>query len=427
MNEDFLHYVWKFQKFSSQGLITTQGEPIQVLTVGTHNFNAGPDFLCGQVVIDEQLWAGAIEMHLQSSHWYTHRHEKDTNYDNVILHVVWEHDVDIRRSDETIIPTLELKGSVATQVVSNYQKLFFNNSHWINCEHQFAKVDEFVVKNWLDRLFLERLEQKSQLILDQLAASKNNWEEVLFRLLCKNFGLKVNGASFLSIAQSIDYKVIKKSRQRLIDIEALLMGQANLLEGTSMDLYHRQLKNSYAYSKAKFGISNDGVVPPKFFRLRPPNFPTIRLSQFAMLLHHQPHLFSEIISTKNDQEFYNLFSVRASEYWDSHYNFEVTSAQRKKKLTKKFMDLLLINTVIPLKHSYAVYQGKDNSEEIIQLATVLKAEENSIVKKYRSLRDFKNNALESQGLLQLKNNYCDKNKCLQCAVGNELLKNKTGK
>lgn len=422
MNEDFLHYVWKFQKFSSLELTTVQGDSLQVQKVGTHNLDAGPDFFYGQVVIGGQVWAGTIEIHKHSSHWYTHHHEKDSNYDTVILHVVWKNDMDIRHSDETSIPTLELKDRVDAGMLRNYNELFSNQLQWINCEDQFGSIDEFVIKNWLDRLFLERLEQKSRSIFEQLDVSQNDWQAVLFQLLCKNFGLKVNGSSFLSIAQSLDHKVVKKCSQSLIQIEALLFGQAALLEQDKMDPYYEQLQENYSYSVVKYKISIEGVESAKFFRLRPPNFPTIRLSQLANLLYKRPHLFSEVISVKILAELYTIFNVSASSYWDSHYNFDVISAKRKKSLTKEFINLLIINTVIPLKYCYAKEKGQDISEEILQLTTTIKAEDNNIVKKFKSLSSFENNALESQGLLELKNNYCNKNKCLQCAIGNALLK-----
>ena len=422
MNEDFLHFVWKFQKFSTIQLYTAQNEPLQILEVGQHNFDAGPDFFFGKVVIGGQVWAGTIEIHLQSSNWYTHKHEIDKRYDSVILHVVWEHDMEVRRSDETIIPTIEIKHCVDRQVLQNYRKLFSSKQLWINCENEFGKVDEFVVKNWLDRLYLERLEDKSKLILDQLANCNNDWEAVLFQLLCKNFGLKVNGDAFLSMAMSIDYKVVKKSKQKLSILEALLMGQAGLLSQLKLDTYHEALVKSYAHTQLKFGLANSGVIQPKFFRLRPPNFPTVRLSQLANLLHQRPHLFSELISIQSLAEYYTLFDVSASAYWDTHYNFEVVSAKRKKRLTKSFIDLLLINTVIPLKHCHAIRQGKDISEEIILLANSISPEENSIVRKYKMLANLGSSALESQALLQLKNSYCEKNKCLQCSIGNNLLK-----
>lgn len=422
MNEDFLHFVWKFQKFSSIHLQTVQNESLQILDVGRHNFDAGPDFFFGKVVIDGQVWAGTIEIHIQSSHWYTHKHEVDKSYDTVVLHVVWMHDMDIRRSDETIIPTLELKDCVDTQVLQRYQKLFSSRQLWINCENQFGMVDPFVINNWLDRLYLERLEDKSKLIVAQLENCANDWDAVFFRLLSKSFGLKVNGDSFLSIALSLDYKVVRKSRQRLLTLEALLFGQAGLLSNERLDAYAMTLNKNYEHSRVKFGLSNTGVAAPKFFRLRPPNFPTIRLSQLANLMHQRPHLFSELMATQSLTEFYKLFDVSASSYWDTHFNFEVVSAKRQKRLTKSFIDLLLLNTVIPLKHCHAMRQGRDVSEEIIRLANSIKPEENTIVKKYKHLRDLGNSALESQALLQLNNNYCKKNKCLQCAVGNSLLK-----
>jgi len=234
--------------------------------------------------------------------------------------------------------------------------------------------------------------------------------------------LKVNGSSFLSIAISLDHKVIKKCSQSLLRIEALLLGQAGLLDVDRIDAYHEELCASYAYSKVKYKITNDTVQVPKFFRLRPHNFPTIRLSQLAMILYKKHHLFSEVISAGTLSKLYAIFNVSASSYWDSHYNFEVISAKRKKSLTKEFINLLIINTVIPLKYCYAKEKGQDISEEILQLATTIKAEDNSIVKKFKSLSKFENNAMESQGLLELKNNYCEKYKCLQCAVGNNLLK-----
>ncbi|MEM7087630.1 MAG: DUF2851 family protein [Bacteroidota bacterium] len=422
MNEDFLHFVWKFQKFSTIHLKTVQNEPLQILDVGQHNFDAGPDFFFGKVVIGGQVWAGTIEIHLQSSNWYTHRHEIDKRYDSVILHVVWEHDMEVRRSDETLIPTLELKPCVDRQVLQNYQKLFSSKQLWINCENQFGKISDFVVKNWLDRLYLERLEDKSKLILDRLESCTNDWEAVLFQLLCKNFGLKVNGDAFLSMAMSLDYKVVKKSRQKLLSLEALFMGQAGLLSEEKMDPYYSALTENYKHAQLKFGLPNGDIVRPKFFRLRPPNFPTIRLSQLANLLYRRPHLFSELISIQTISEFYKVFDISASTYWNTHYNFEVVSARREKRLTKPFIDLLIVNTVIPIKHCHAMSRGRDISEEIMKLAHSIKPEENSIVRKYKMLAHLGSSALESQALLQLKNNYCEKNKCLQCSIGNSILK-----
>lgn len=422
MNEDFLHYVWKFQKFSSEGLCTTKGESIQVLKVGVHNFDAGPDFLMGEVVIDDQLWAGMIELHLKSSHWYSHGHETDPAYDTVILHVVWEHDREVFREDETPIPTLELKDRIEVGLLSNYFGLLYRNKQWINCESELGSIDDVIFNNWLDRMFMERLQLRSEFINEQLARSQNNWEALLFLMLCKNFGLKVNGDSFASIAQSIDYKVVQKCRQRIEWMEALLMGQGGMLQEPKVDDYHKKLRARYQHLESKFKLSNNGVERPRFFRLRPANFPTLRLSQFAMLWCEKVHLFSELLSANTSKDFYKLFDVSAGNYWDTHYNFGVKSAKRKKKLSKKFIDLLIINTVIPMKYCYAKHQGKDISEEIIALANSVKSERNIIIDNFNRLRNLKGNALDGQGLLQLKKHYCDQNKCIQCAIGNSILK-----
>ena len=422
MREDFLQHLWRFQKFSTRQLVSTQGEAIQVLKVGVHNKNEGPDFLFGNVKIGAQVWVGSIEVHISSSHWYAHHHETDPNYDNVILHVVWEHDMEVYRKDETVIPTLELKNRVDRTLLSNYQRLFYGDKQWIHCEDRFGSVSNLIFHGWMDRLYLERLEQKSLLIRKLLEVKKNDWEAVLFVLLAKNFGLKLNGPSFLSIAQSIPMSVVRKCRQDALQLEALLLGQAGLLERERADLYYEQLQNVYTYQELKWRVDAIGVIAPKFFRLRPPNFPTIRLSQLAVLWTQTPGLFSQLVSRKTLKEFYELFDTAAGRYWDHHYNFEVSSSHRKKSLSKNFIHLLLINTVIPLQHCYAAFQGRDVSEEIIGLASEMKAEQNIIVKKFNQLREFDGTALESQALLQLKNEYCNKHKCLQCKVGNALLK-----
>lgn len=421
MKEDFLHHVWKFSKFNTKGLATTDGTSLAIVNVGQHNLNAGPDFFNGQVRIDDQLWAGNIEIHIKSSDWYAHRHEKDPAYDNVILHIVWEHDVDVFTKDGNALPTLVLKGRVMKQTLDAYHQLFGLKKQWINCESSFNIIDDFTISNWLERLFIERVEQKNKLLLEVLKSSKNNWEALLFVLLCKNFGLKVNGTSFLSIGQSIDFSVVRKCAASKIAIEALLFGQAGFLQEEIDDSYFLELTKEYDFLKAKFQLDNTVVIAPKFFRLRPPNFPTIRLSQLANLYAKQKELFTAVITAKTLEDYYSIFEVSASAYWDTHYNFDVTSTKREKKLTKEFIHLLLINTVLPIKYSYAKYQGKDISEALFELASSIPAESNTIVKKYNTLKKVATSALDSQALLQLKKEYCDKNRCFHCAIGNSLI------
>jgi len=421
MKEDVLHYMWKFQKFSTFKLISQGNEKIQILKSGAHNLNAGPDFLNAQIIINELVWIGNVEIHINASHWYSHHHELDSNYDSVILHVVWNYDADVYRSDNTIIPTLELKNIADNTLIKNYQSLL-QAKNGINCENEIASIDSFTLSNWKERLFLERLEEKSKFILNELENNHNHWEALLFVLLSKNFGLKVNGESFLSIAQSFDFNTLKKCSKNALELEALFLGQAGLLEDEVEELYYYELKTNYSYLKRKFNLSNQNVIHASFFRLRPPNFPTIRLSQLAKLYTERQNLFSEIIQAKTIDEFYAIFFVAANSYWDTHYNFKVTSSKRKKALTKKFIDLLLINTVLPLKYSYASFLGKDISEEIIELANSISKEENTIIKEFEEYQINIQNSLESQAIIQLKTNYCTNNKCLECAIGFKLLK-----
>ena len=421
MQEDFLHYLWKHKKISTTDLKTTKGEKVTIANVGEHNHNAGPDFFNAQLKIGEQLWAGNLEIHIKSSDWYLHNHETDSNYDNVIIHLVWEHDTEIFRKDNTQIPTLELKNYVTPEALHNYQKLFSNAQKWINCESYFASIPEFAMSNWLERLYFERLERKANDINIVLEQSTNNWEAVLFKMLAKNFGLKVNGQAFASIASSFDFLIIRKQQSKLLSLEALLFGQAELLQDDCQEPYFIALEKEYQFLKQKFTLSSQNVTPLQFFRLRPPNFPTIRLSQLANMYHLHQNVFSKVIETKTLEDFYKLFSVETSVFWETHYTFSKVSKPLKKRLTKPFIDLLLINTIIPIKFSYAKQLGKPIDNEIIQLLEQITSEKNSIVNKFNSLKKISKSALDSQALIQLKTEYCDKNRCLQCAIGNQLL------
>jgi Protein of unknown function (DUF2851) len=420
MKEDFLHYVWKYQKLSTTNLRTVSGDEVLVVHPGQHNFNSGPDFFNARLKINGQLWAGNVELHISSSDWYAHQHEKDTAYDNIILHVVWEHDTEVFNKKQEPLDTLELINYIDKAALESYRALFSNEQKWIYCEKYFHTVENFIVENWFERLYFERLQDKSEQIIRQLATNNNHWEAILFQMLGKNFGLKVNGESFFSIATSVDFNIVQKSRG-VLDLEALLMGQAGFLESESADAYYKTLQEKYKYLSHKFQLKNDAVISPKFFRLRPPNFPTIRLSQLATLYSERKQLFSAIISSKTKEEYYKLFAIKASSYWDSHFNFGVSSSKRSKILTKKFIDLLLINTIIPVKFCYARHQGRDISEEVVQLAASISKEENTIVKRFNELRPVVENAMDSQAVIQLKINYCNLKRCLDCAVGNSLL------
>ena len=421
MKEDFLHYLWKFKKFDSLNLKTFNGEEITIVNVGQYLELAGPDFFNAQIVIGKQKWAGNVEIHLKSSDWYVHHHERDEAYENVILHVVWEHDTEIFRSNNTEIPVLELKTYIDAATIANYQYLMAPKS-WIYCEKQLRDIKEFTLKNWQERLFFERLERKSNPIFELLKRTNNDWESVLFCLLAKNFGLNTNGEIFFKIAQTISFSTIRKESFEVENLEALLLGIAGLLDAEKEDNYFKDLKFRYFYLLHKYQIEKKVFEPVQFFKHRPDNFPTIRLSQLANLYHVQLNLFSVISTLNSVKNIYEVFNVSASEYWQNHYQFDKESPKKKKKLSKSFIDLVIINTIIPLQFAYAKSQGKEISEDLIQLINGVAPEKNAIIDKFGSFGIKAENAFETQSLLQLKNEYCNKSRCLECAFGMELLK-----
>ena len=423
MREDLLHFIWKTNKLHSTRLSTTRKEQLIIHKAGQHNLNSGPDFFNSKIEIDNQLWAGNVEIHLKSSDWYAHGHETNEKYDNVILHVVWEDDVAVFRKDNTEIPTLELKDIVPSTLLLGYKKLLQNSKKkFINCENDFKTVDDFLLANWLERLYIERLEQKAALIFNLLKTSNNDWEQVLFSMLLKNFGSKINGKAFLSISKSLDFSIVRKLQNNTTSLESVLLGMFGLLEKEIFyDEYYNQLRKEYSFQKTKFKLNNLGVEKPDFFGLRPNNFPTIRLSQFANLYAKNKNLFSKLIELLEVKDYYNLFDIEASSYWRNHFTFGKESKISKKRLTKNFIDLIIINTIVPLKFSYAKSLGKDVSSELISLMENLGAEKNSIVKRFDALGKKTQTAFSSQAKLQLYNNYCTFNQCLKCKIGNSLL------
>lgn len=422
MKEDFLHYTWLSQKFDFSHLTTTKGETVVVIHPGQYLQLSGPDFFNAQLIISGQKWAGNVEIHVRSSDWYLHHHEDDDHYNNVILHVVWQHDTPVFRKDNSEIPVLELKQYVDQAEMEKYRQLLSPKS-WIFCESEMDKVDGFVVAAWLERLFFERLERKSIGIEALLKQTHNDWEAVLFCLLAKNFGLNTNGEVFLKTAQSIPFSVIRKEASTLQNLEALLFGQSGLIPPQAEDRYSKELQSVYEYQKRKYQLEPPLGVVPEFFKHRPDNFPTIRLAQLSALYHIHLQLFSTIIAMNNTAAMYKVFAVSVSGYWKTHYNFDKASAKKEKRLSKAFIDLLLINTLIPLQFAYAKSLGKEDAEKCIGLMSSLPAEKNAIIDKFRHFGMPAKTAFETQGLLQLKNEYCNAKKCLQCAIGVALIKN----
>lgn len=421
MKEDFIHYIWKYKKFSFSNIKTSDGEELTILNSGDYLQKEGPDFFNAQIIIADQKWAGNIEIHVKSSDWYLHRHEKDANYNNVILHVVWIHDAPVFRKDNSEIPVFEIKNYVSQDVQHTYKELSTKKS-WIYCENQIKNIDSFVLANWQERLFLERLEEKAKPIQELLTETHQDWEAVLFYLLAKNFGLNTNGDAFYKIAKSLTFSLIQKESLEVIYLEALLFGQANLIPADVEDNYPKELKDWYDYLAIKYKLNKPTLENIQFFQHRPDNFPTIRLAQLAMLYHLQRNLFSKIISTKNLTEIQSLFDLSVNGYWKTHYNFDKPSPKKGKSLSREFINLLIINTIIPIKFAYAQNQGKESVEILIDLLATIPAEKNNIIEKFSIFGIKSKNAFQTQALLQLKNNYCNSKKCLNCAIGLDLLK-----
>ena len=421
MKEDFLHYVWQYKKFDFSNLTTAAGELLTITNCGNYLQQTGPDFFNAQIVIGNQKWAGNIEIHIKSSDWYLHHHEKDSNYDNVILHVVWEHDMPVFRKNNSEIPVLELKKYVSKEILESYKALTSPKA-WIYCESQIANIDKFVFKNWQERLFIERLERKYIPIEQLLLETENDWEAILFCMLAKNFGLNTNGETFLKIAKSIPFSIVRKESYEVTNLESLLFGTANLFPVDVQDNYTKDLKKRFEYIFQKYRLKKVIIEPVQFFKHRPDNFPTIRLAQLAMLYHKNHNLFSKVIVAKTLKELHQLFGISISDYWQTHYQFDKESLKKKKQFSKSFVDLLVINTIVPVQFAYAKSQGKEASDSLLDLLREVASEKNIIIEKFSNFGIKAKNAFETQSLLQLKNEYCNHSKCLQCVVGIQLLK-----
>ena len=422
MREDFLHYLWKYRKIPPNVTLTS-GESLIIQSFGEYNQLSGPDFLSAQIQIDNQKWAGNVEMHLKSSYWYAHRHEQDVAYNNVILHVVWEHDVEVFDSNQQIIPTLELKEQIDKDLVVNYQNLLFSENRFIPCQKHFLLAERMVSTYWNRHLFVERLTNKANFIQTLLLKTCSDWEKVLFLMLLKNFGGVVNGEAFLKMGETIDFSVVRKEKNNPLHLEALFLGQGNLLTGGYEEPYYKKLLDIYSFLKNKYNL-NPSFEKIHFSKLRPQGFPTVRLSQLAQLYEKTDGLFSKIIESDGvSGNLRSTLSVSTSEFWETHYTFGKVSAKSKKKVATSLLNLILINTIIPLKYLYFSSLKKDVLEMLIETIRSVPPEENSIIDSFRSLGKEIGSAFDSQVSLQQYKNYCLSKRCLDCALGVFLLKN----
>lgn len=421
MREDFLHHIWQFKKFNIVGLRTVQGDELVLINSGQYLQQSGPDFFNAQVMIGQQRWAGNVEIHLKSSDWYIHHHETDPAFDNVILHVVWDHDTDVMRPEGIAIPVLELKHYVDARLLENYNSLASAKT-WIYCERELAGVNSFVIDNWKERLFFDRLERKAAPVTQLAQELCGDWEAVLFCFLAKSFGLNTNGDVFYGMASSLPFSIVRKESFDAESLEALFFGRLGLLDAGFEEHYPKILKQQYDYLLHKYGLEKAFLPQPEFFRHRPDNFPTIRLSQLAALYKRQQNLFDALMNAADASAIYEIMNVQAGAYWQTHYTFDKESPRKRKALTKSFIDLIIINTIVPLKLAYSQSRGEEVGDNLVALLSGIAPEANNIIERFNKLKVATSSAFDTQALLQLRNEYCAHKKCMQCAIGLEVLK-----
>lgn len=416
-----LQYIWQFQYFNKSELQTTAGEKLQIIFPGKLNSNQGPDFSNAQIKIDNTILVGSVELHLKSSQWNDHGHSSDANYKNVVLHVVFENDL-----PQSTVPVLELQSRISNLLLDRYTDLM-NATTFIPCAGSALQIKDITWLAWKERLLAERLTRKSAIVFKFLEENNAHWEESFWWMLARNFGVKVNSETFEALARSVSVNILAKHKNQIHQLEALLFGQAGLLNEVFLEDYPKLLQQEYNFLKKKYAL-NPIHSPIHFLRMRPGNFPTVRLSQLAALIQNSAHLFSKIMEMEKVSEVKKLFTVTANDYWHYHYRFDEASAFKKKNVGKEMIDNIIINTIVPVLFAYGLYykEEKHKNKAILWLEEIA-AETNSITKGFASLKLSNKTAFDSQAFIELKTHYCDHKHCLQCAVGNAILKNGEGK
>ena len=418
--EQLLHYVWKHKIFPLKELKTTTGQQVEVIDTGLANTDAGPDFFNAKLKLDGVLWIGNIEIHERSSDWFKHGHHADTGYNSVILHIASEIDTEISRSNGERIPQIQLICPEAVR--TNYKELLETDSY-PPCYRIIPSLPPFTAHSWMTALQMERFEQKATLLNERLKRCQGNWEDAFFITLARNFGFGLNGDAFETWAHRLPFRAVDKHRNDLFQIEAIFFGQAGILEDSDGDGYYLRLKKEYIYLQHKFELIPMNTSLWRFLRLRPTNFPHIRIAQLACLYHRAYGLLSRIMETETLQGVRDILKGGTSEYWLTHYTFGGSSPSRPKTLSNTSLDLLIINTVVTFLYAYGLHKGNPVlCARAGSFLEELKAENNYITRMWEQCGMKASNAADSQALIQLKKEYCDKKKCLYCRIGYEYLK-----
>lgn len=420
MNEEFLYYLWTFQLLRHNPETTT-GEAIGIISPGIRNHDSGPDFFNAMIDIGNTRWAGNVEIHVNSSDWFRHKHQNNPAYDNIILHVVFNDDMPVRRKNSELMPTLELKDKFDPSIFDNY-RAFLNSRNSVPCHNIIHNIKHFDRLSWFDSLMAERLEKKSDEITGLLESSKNNFSQVFYQRMARSFGYTANAEAMEMLASSLPLNLLAKHKDSLLQIEALLFGQAGLLHNNHKDRYPFEMKREYDFLKNKYSLRPMDSSLWKFMRMRPVSFPTIRISQFANIVHSSSGLLSKILESNRLRDVISLLSTSASPYWENHYQFEKIAPGKSKKLGLSSINIILINTIIPFMFVYGKTKNDhDLQDKALNWLSQIKPEPNSITREFNSMGITAENAMQTQALIQLKNNYCTKKRCLDCRFGHVLL------
>lgn len=420
MKEDFLHFLWKNRLFEPLQPVTSEGETIEIIYTGRHNIHAGPDFFDARIRIGKTYWAGNVEIHLKASDWNRHGHQNDPLYNNTILHVVAENDATIRNSSGSCIPAVEIGWPIW---IEYKYKALMQQHDWVNCASQLNKIDPFRIRFFLNGLAIERLQKKIGSIETLLEISNGDWSETFYLFLARSYGFRQNSDPFEMLARSLPLSVLQKHKDQLFQLESLLFGQAGLLnDSLFLDDYPLELKKEYEFLSVKYGLRPVAGHLWKFMRMHPLNFPTIRIAQFAGVLYSCRTLFSTVIKLETVAGYRSLFRAGTSAYWDTHYTFLKESRQQKKAMGEDSFQLILVNVIVPFLFLYGEQNNKQElKEHALKIMEELPAENNTLLRHWADAGIEAYNALESQALIHLHNEYCEPRRCLECTIGQRLI------
>lgn len=420
--EELLHYVWKHRIFPLNELTTTTGQRLEIIDTGLANRDAGPDFFNAKIKLDGVVWVGNIEIHTHSSDWFKHGHHQNPVYNNVILHVATCIDTEVHQSNGDRIPQLQL--SCPEHIKDNYEELA-TTDQYPPCYRIIPSLSKLTIHSWMSALQMERFEQKNAHLIERLHFCNNHWEDAFFITLARNFGFSINADAFEEWAKHIPLRAVDKHRDNLFQIEAFFFGQAGILSDPDGDEYYLKLKREYEYLAHKFELSPMDVTRWRFLRLRPNNFPHVRIAQLANLYHRSYGLLSQLMEKENLKEIRDLLRGGTSEYWLNHYTFGGCSPANPKTLSDSSINLIIINTIVPILYAYGIHRDKDKlCSRATRFLEELKPENNYIIRMWSECGLKVSHAGDSQALIQLKKEYCDKKKCLYCRIGYEFLKKK---